>query len=106
MRVLFRLSVLLPLFICFFSTAQKSETNSNNSQSIVNKISNVSYKKEINENRSPDVIKYTHQDNSQYPRRWKIMKSVDLKAKKVNYPRKERIRIIKSPPPNVSACIS
>ena len=27
MRVLFRLSVLLPLFICFFSTAQKSETH-------------------------------------------------------------------------------
>ena len=56
---------------------------------------------------SPATRKYLEsratKQNNEGPRRWKkIMKSVDLKAKQNTYPRQERIRIIKSPPPNVS----
>ena len=57
---------------------------------------------------SPENGKFVEskkQENEVYPRRWnKVLKSVDLKAKnnQNRFPRQERIRIIKSPPPNVN----
>jgi hypothetical protein len=77
-----------------FEICDKSETNSISGNSVNKKILRKS-KNYLIENKSPEIIKSDHS------RRWKIMKSVDLKAKKGNYPRQERIRIIKSPPPNV-----
>jgi len=82
---------------------QKSETNSTTSQSIKQEINKRSDQGNIRHVRSPENYKISNNQND-YPRRWKVMKSVDLKAtnNRIHYPKKERIRIIKSPPPNVS----
>ena len=70
-------------------------------------VSKVSPGKNKIRNLSPATKNYfeSRHPKKETPKRWnKIMKSVDLKAKnsKNTFPRQERLRIIKSPPPNVT----